>query len=101
MSSELVNIIRQLIQANKLIVFSKDYCPYCVKVKQLLQKLGQTPYVVEINKLPNSSEYQSALKSISGMSTVPQVFINQKFIGGCSDTEALHSKGKLVPLLTE
>ncbi|EFA74528.1 glutaredoxin [Heterostelium album PN500] len=97
--SELSAAIRQLIQAHKLVVFSKSTCPYCIRVKSLLTKLGQHPHVVEIDQLPNTSEYQRALSTISNITTVPQVFINQKFIGGCTDTEKLNEQGKLLPLL--
>lgn len=38
---------------------------------------------------------QSALQSVSGASTVPQVFIGGKFIGGCDDTHSMHKNGQL------
>ena len=37
----------------------------------------------------------------SGRKTVPQVFINDKHIGGCDDTHALDSKGELDNLVFE
>ena len=42
---------------------------------------------------------QEALRRLTKQSTVPNIFINQKHIGGCDDTMALHKAGKLAPLL--
>ena len=62
----------------------------------------------------SGADIQAALKSVSKISTVPQVFIGGaprsqhalpgnaitgKFVGGCDATHALHAKGGLLPLL--
>jgi glutaredoxin 3 len=39
-----------LIQQNPLVVFSKSYCPYCRKVKELLKSLGANAKVIEIDE---------------------------------------------------
>ncbi|KAN0038442.1 hypothetical protein ACTA71_000620 [Dictyostelium dimigraforme] len=93
--------VKALIKAHKLIIFSKTSCPYCVSVKNLFKKLNVVPFVVELDRESDGSELQSAASQISGIRTVPQVFINEKFIGGCDVTSDLHSRGKLVPLLKE
>ncbi|KAM9970428.1 hypothetical protein ACTFIW_008395 [Dictyostelium discoideum] len=93
--------VKALIKAHKLIIFSKTTCPYCVSVKDLFKKLKVVPFVVELDLESDGSELQSAAGQISGVRTVPQVFINEKFIGGCDATTKLHSQGKLIPLLQE
>eukprot|EP01132_Coremiostelium_polycephalum_P009685 gene9685-11886_t len=95
-----LNFVRQLIQTHKLLIFSKPTCGYCSRVKSLFKSLGAHPFVYEVVG-DDASEIQSALKSITRMSTVPQVFINGQLIGGCDDTHELHNKNLLVPKLKE
>ena len=47
----------------------------------------------------DGGDVQSTLHDVTGSRTVPQVFIGGEFIGGASETNALHSKGGLVPML--
>eukprot|EP01133_Synstelium_polycarpum_P002912 gene2912-3346_t len=93
------NFVKQMIASHNLLIFSKTTCPYCNKIKALFTKLGYTPFIVEVDNRDDTAECQAALKAISGSSTVPQLYVNQKFIGGCSDATALNDKGQLVPLL--
>ncbi|GAA0177297.1 oxidoreductase [Lithospermum erythrorhizon] len=92
---------KELVSSNPVVVFSKSSCPYCVRVKKLLDQLQATYKAIELNSESDGSEIQSALASLTGQRTVPNVFIAGKHIGGCDDTQNLHSQGKLVPLLTE
>jgi glutaredoxin 3 len=90
-----------LINENALVVFSKSYCPYCVSVKSLLKSLGAEAKIIELDKESDGSAIQGALAKLTGQRTVPSVFIAGKHIGGCDDTKAMHSKGKLMPLLKD
>merc|ERR1712137_71958 len=98
------------------VVFSKSYCPYCVEVKKLLKSLGASFEAYELDKMGDGSSIQQELGKRTGGTSVPRVFINKEFIGGCdgrneirnslssfsnitSGTKALHSKGGLVPKL--
>ncbi|KAK8710244.1 hypothetical protein V6N13_145578 [Hibiscus sabdariffa] len=92
---------KEIVSANPVVVFSKSYCPFCVDVKQLLQKLGASFKAIELDKEGDGSDIQAALAEWTGQRTVPNVFIGGKHIGGCDATTALHNEGKLVPLLTE
>ncbi|CAG5116588.1 unnamed protein product [Candidula unifasciata] len=101
------DLVNQKIDSNKLMVFSKSTCPYCIKAKQTLSKyvgddnaVSPDDYeVLEIDGLPNCSEIQDYLLQITGARSVPRVFINQKFVGGCDDVVALDKSGKLKALL--
>ncbi|XP_062226131.1 glutaredoxin-C6-like [Phragmites australis] len=92
---------KEIVASAPVVVFSKSYCPFCVRVKQLFQQLGATFKAIELDVEGDGSEIQAALKDWTGQNTVPNVFINGKHIGGCDDTMALNNGGKLVPLLTE
>ena len=45
------------------------------------------------------AQYQDILNEMTGQRTVPNVFINGKHMGGCSDIIAMHSRGDLAKTL--
>ncbi|CAN8233158.1 unnamed protein product [Cochlearia groenlandica] len=92
---------KEIVSKNAVVVFSKTYCPYCVKIKNLLQQLGANFKLIELDNESDGSQVQSALAEWTGQRTVPNVFIGGKHIGGCDSAMNLHSSGKLVPMLTE
>jgi len=65
-------------------VFSREGCPYCVRTKGLLHGAG-----IRFEELVLNRDFsESTIRAVSGMSTVPQVFINGDHIGGSEDLEA-------------
>ncbi|KMZ67916.1 Glutaredoxin [Zostera marina] len=92
---------KEIVSSNGVVVFSKSYCPYCNRVKDLFSKLGVTYKVVELDVESDGSDMQSALAEWSGQRTVPNVFIKETHIGGCDSVMGIHKDGKLIPLLTD
>lgn len=90
--------IKAIITAEKAVMFSKTYCPYCTKAKTAFQACGITPKVYELDKMGDGDAYQAALGRMTGASSVPRVFVGGKFIGGGDDTAALAASGKLKEL---
>ncbi|TVY48895.1 Glutaredoxin [Lachnellula occidentalis] len=90
---------QNIIDENAVAVFSKSYCPYCKATKSLLSELGAKYYAIELDQVEDGSDIQAALKEINGQTSVPNVYINKKHIGGNSDLQA--AKGKLPELLKE
>jgi glutaredoxin 3 len=80
----------------KVIIYSKDNCPYCVAAKTMLTQKG-VPYT-EIN-LQTKPQELADLKAKTGLRTVPQIFINDKLVGGFSDLQKLDQEGKLDTML--
>ena len=76
-----------------LTVYTKDYCPYCVKAKALLSSLGATFEEVDIT---NSPDTIMELVKKSGMRTVPQIFVGNECLGGYDSIAKLHADGKLL-----
>ena len=76
-----------------LTVYTKDYCPYCVKAKTLLSSLGATFEEVDIT---NSPDTIMELVKKSGMRTVPQIFVGNECLGGYDSIAKLHADGKLL-----
>ena len=77
--------IKKYISDNKVMVFSKDYCPHCKATKDLLTEKGIEFKVVEMNTLDSGEEMHDALKAFSGQKTVPCTYINGKKVGGNDD----------------
>jgi len=88
-------LIEDYISQNKVMVFSKTTCPFCAKIKDMLNGEGIEFTALELNEIPNGTEIQQALMEKSGQRTVPNVYINGEHIGGCDDTLKLQSEGKL------
>ena len=80
----------------KVVVYSKTYCPYCVRAKNLLD--GKNVPFEEI-MVDSDPALFADLKKKSGMLTVPQIFIDDKLVGGYTELAALEDKGELDPLL--
>jgi len=91
--------VQSIIDENPVTVFSKSYCPYCRSAKQLLSEKGAKFYAIELDQVDDGSAMQSALGEMTGQTTVPNIFIAQKHIGGNSDLQA--KKGELPSLLKE
>mmetsp|Transcript_20508 Transcript_20508/g.30352 ORF Transcript_20508/g.30352 Transcript_20508/m.30352 type:complete len:104 (-) Transcript_20508:91-402(-) len=92
--------VSEKINNTPVIVFSKTYCPYCTKAKNALNAINAHYEVIELDKVSNGSSIQSEVSRISGVRTVPQVFVGGKFIGGGDDTAKLHKSGELSRLVT-
>lgn len=67
----------------KFTIYSKDGCPYCTKVEQVLQ-LAELQHVVY--KLDRDFTRQEFYREFGNGSTFPQVVVDDKAIGGCSET---------------
>tara|TARA_A200000113_G_scaffold225304_1_gene245728 strand:- start:8 stop:262 length:255 start_codon:yes stop_codon:yes gene_type:complete len=80
-----------------ILIYSKPTCPFCVRAKALLTSLGQEFKVIDIAEHPEKRD--EMIQKASGGYTVPQIFIDEKHIGGCDDLHALHERGELEPLL--
>ncbi|RWS22017.1 glutaredoxin-C6-like protein [Leptotrombidium deliense] len=93
--------IENEIKSGKVVIYSKSKCPYCVKVKQLFDSLNVQFKAIELDQLENGAALQQALSEKTGKRTVPQVFINEKLIGGCDDTMAKNESGELALLLKD
>ena len=80
----------------KVVMYSTQFCPYCVRARMLLQSKGVdfTDIRVDIER-----ERYSEMITLAGRSSVPQIFINDDHVGGCDELYALESQGELDPKL--
>ena len=77
----------------KFIVYSKDGCPYCTKVSQVLQ-LAEQKHVV--NKLGADFTPEEFYSKFGKGSTFPQIIVDDKSIGGCMDTVSFLREKNLI-----
>lgn len=106
MSGPVAEFVRKTIASDKVVIFSKSYCPYCTTAKEVknwliiekvltefflsltlstlktFKKLNQKATVLEIENREDCGEIQAVLGQITGATSVPRVFVNGNFIGG-------------------
>lgn len=72
-------------------------CPYCTRARALLDKKGVIYTGYDITG--DEAARRKMVERTGGPKSVPQIFINNKHIGGCDDLHALDASGKLDALL--
>ena len=77
-------------------IYTANYCPYCEKAILLLFKKGVD---FEVCDATDNKVLRESLTAETGCKTVPQIFVNDKFIGGFSDLSQLDNSGKLDMIL--
>ena len=78
-------------------IYTKSTCGYCVRAKMLLDKLKVSYKEISIDH--NSALRDEMITRSKGGYTVPQIFIDNKSIGGCDDLYSLHHQNRLESLL--
>ncbi|MDA3934830.1 MAG: glutaredoxin 3 [Gammaproteobacteria bacterium] len=79
-----------------IVIYSKEYCPYCRMTKQLLNSKGVDYELIDIE---GNAELRQRMIERSGRKTVPQIFIGDQHIGGFDDLNEMERKGQLGTLL--
>ena len=80
-------------------IYTTPYCPYCQWAKELLVRKG-APYK-EIDVSADRALRSQMTARANGRTSVPQIFIGDRHVGGCDDLYALDDAGGLDPLLAE
>ena len=78
-------------------VYSKAFCPYCTRAKQLLAAKGVEYEEYDITM--GGPRRVEMIQRANGRTTVPQIFIDGRHIGGSDDLLTLERTGRLEPLL--
>ena len=91
--------VKTTIASDKVVVFSKSWCPFCLKTKDLFDGLGTEYTAVELDEMDDGADWQDELLAQTGQRTVPNVFINGVHLGGNDDTQKAAASGKLKEML--
>jgi glutaredoxin 3 len=81
----------------KVEIYTKFGCPYCTRAKALLGSKGVDFQEIDIST--DSGKRQEMLGRANGRTTVPQIFIDGRHVGGSDDLAALDRNGQLDPML--
>jgi glutaredoxin 3 len=82
--------------APQVVMYSKAWCPFCHRARALLASKGVQAVEIDIEQSP---ERRDEMIRRSGRTTVPQIFIGERHVGGCDDIHQLDAAGALDPLL--
>jgi glutaredoxin 3 len=80
-------------------IYTRFGCPYCARAMRLLDEKGVAYEEYELNSMPGRRE--EMLSRAPGRTTVPQIFVNGRHVGGSDDLIELERRGRLDPLLEE
>jgi glutaredoxin 3 len=81
-----------------VVVYRTPTCGYCFRVEQLLRSKGVPFTEIDVSRDPDKRQW---LMEVTRRRTVPQVFINDKPVGGFDDLARLERAGELDRLLAE
>ncbi|KAF8322179.1 thioredoxin-like protein [Clavulina sp. PMI_390] len=100
-SAEWVEKTRALDRSTPLVVFSKTYCQYSKKMKDLLQTLNvhPKPLIIEVDLRDDAAVIKAHLERLTGRATFPNLIIQGHSIGGWDDIDDLHRQGMFEVLL--
>lgn len=82
----------------KVEIYTWSRCPFCIRAKALLDRkdISYTEYCIDGDEAARSIMIERS----NGKRSLPQIFINDRHIGGCDDLHTLEAKGQLGTLLT-
>jgi glutaredoxin 3 len=78
-------------------IYTKGFCPYCWRAKHLLEEKGLEYQEIAIDL--DAAARAQMIERAHGRTTVPQIFIGARHIGGCDDLFALENSGGLDELI--
>ncbi|MDO7912064.1 glutaredoxin 3 [Pseudomonas monteilii] len=79
-----------------VLIYSSDYCPYCIRAKQLLTRKGVAFEEIRVDGKP---QLRAEMSQKAGRTSVPQIWIGDTHVGGCDELHALERAGRLDALL--
>ncbi|MER0042593.1 MULTISPECIES: glutaredoxin 3 [unclassified Pseudomonas] len=80
----------------QVVIYSSDWCPYCIRAKQLLTSKSVSFDEIRVDGKP---DVRADMTRKAGRTSVPQIWIGDTHVGGCDDLFALERAGKLDALL--
>ncbi|MDJ0726245.1 MAG: glutaredoxin 3 [Prochloraceae cyanobacterium] len=83
----------------KVEIYTWSTCPFCIRAMALLDRkqVEYTEYCIDGDREARAKMTQRA----NGKSSLPQIFINDRHVGGCDDLHELEYQGMLDPLLKD
>jgi glutaredoxin 3 len=83
---------------SKVVMYTTGICPFCIMAKRIFDDLDVAYEEIRVDKHP---EKRQEMMKITNRRTVPQVFIGDRHVGGCDDTQDALRSGQLKVWLKE
>lgn len=101
MSGDVKERIKADVEGNKILIYMKGtkdmpMCGFSAATVELFNSLDAPFETVDVLADP---EVREAIKEYTNWPTIPQVFINGEFVGGCDIVHEMHERGELEPLV--
>jgi monothiol glutaredoxin len=98
---QMMEQISREVRENKVLLYMKGtpsfpMCGFSAATVQVLREIGVPFKAVDTLAEP---EKRDAIKVFSSWPTIPQLYVNGKFVGGCDIVREMHSRGELAPLI--
>jgi len=103
MSEDIKDTIKSHIEQNKVILYMKGtkempQCGFSARVVQILNSHGMDYETVDVLSDP---EIRQGIKDYSNWPTIPQLYVDGQFIGGCDICVEMDQSGELGPILLD
>jgi monothiol glutaredoxin len=95
--------IQSTINSNKIVLFMKGnrsfpQCGFSAATVEIFEQIGAPFETVDVLQ---DMEIREGIKRYSNWPTIPQVYINGKFVGGCDIVRELYESGELEPMVKQ
>lgn len=80
-----------------VVIYSSDWCPFCTRAKHLFESKGVAFEEIKVDGKP---QVRAQMADKAGRTSVPQIWVGERHVGGCDDLYALERAGKLDALLS-
>eukprot|EP00984_Skeletonema_dohrnii_P007566 scaffold2763_cov88-Skeletonema_dohrnii-CCMP3373.AAC.2 len=93
--------INSRIHSNGVVIFAKSYCKHS-KAASIMKNMHQLPpeLIIDVDLVKNGSSIQEGLTRMTGQTTVPYVYVKEKFLGGNVDVQEMADNGELQQLIS-
>ena len=101
--ADVTETIQSKINSNKIVLFMKGnrsfpQCGFSAATVEIFEQLGAPFETVDVLQ---DMEIREGIKRYSNWPTIPQVYINGKFVGGCDIVRELYESGELEPMVKQ
>ena len=101
MANDVLAQIDETVKKNKVLIYMKGnrtfpMCGFSAATVQVFDSLGVPYETVDVLENP---ALRDGIKRYSNWPTIPQVYVNGEFLGGCDIIREMHTKGELEPLV--
>jgi cysteine synthase A len=105
-TAEVADFVERLLRdpEQPVVLFALEWCEFCWSVRKLFARCGIPYRSVDLDstkyqKNDRGGQIRAALRGRTGVRTIPQVFVGDEFIGGCSETFDAFKEGRLQEIL--